>query len=97
MSSIFVKKNISQHCSPLKLDRECPPHCMYASTFYLKKDHTFFRVEKQVELLPFLLRQMMRNLHPDHSAIYVYEKVQKVTQVHLMGDGALEQILPVLR
>jgi len=39
----------------------------------------------------------MRHLHSYHVAVYVYEKVQKVTQVCLMGNGALEQVLPGLR
>ena len=61
-----------------------------------KKDHTFFRIKKQIEFCSFFMRQIMRNLHPDHSAIYTNKQVQKVAQICLMGNGTLEQILPGL-
>jgi hypothetical protein len=39
----------------------------------------------------------MRHLYPDHIAVYVYEKVQKVAQIRLMGNGTFEQVFPGLR
>jgi hypothetical protein len=55
------------------------------------------RIEKQIEFLPFFLRQVMGDLHPDHRVINAYEKVKKVTQVRPVGNGPFEHILPGLR
>ena len=63
----------------------------------LDQDHTLIRIKKKVDFSSFFLRQVMRNLHPDHSSIYVDKKVEKVPQVCLVGDGTFEQVLLTLR
>ena len=54
------------------------------------------RIQKQVNFLSFFLRQAVRNLRLDRRSVHVYEKIQKITQVRLVGDNALEQVFPVL-
>ena len=47
--------------------------------------------------MAFFLRELMRSLHPDRGSIYIYEKKQKVSEVCLIRNDALKEILTGLR
>jgi hypothetical protein len=47
----------------------------------------------QIKLLAFFLRQVMRNLHPDHRVIHTDQKKQKVFRYALWAIGPLKTFM----
>jgi len=53
-------------------------------------------IQVHIEILAFLLGQMMGDLDPDHGVIDADKKIKKIAQVGFVGNGAFEKIIPVL-
>ena len=56
----------------------------------LEEDHTFLGVQEQVDLLAFLVREVVGDLHPDHGVVDVSKEKQKISKVRSVGDDAFE-------
>ena len=52
-----------------------------------RQNHTFLRIQKQVEFFSLFLRQVIRYLHPDLRVVNAHEKVEKITQVSLVDNA----------
>ncbi len=64
-------------------------------SFLSEQNHALLGAEPDMDRLSLLLGQVVGHLHADHGVVHVHEEIQEIAQVGLVGNGALEEVLPL--